>query len=113
VSWLRHAFAIDPPGPAAPDEAQRAIVERLAAEVVRRRLTAPALLALELGRPLNYLSAQTLHFFQPFLSVIGDAAALDAFTRFIEQRGSVDYISGRIEAAEGDRELSTSRQGAP
>ena len=34
-----------------------AVLDRLAQEVVRRRLTTPALLLLEVGRPLNFVSA--------------------------------------------------------
>ena len=102
MKWLEHAFATDPTGPAIPNEEQRLIVDRLAREVVRRRLTSPALLTLELARPLNYMSAQVLHFFQPFLSVIGDAAAYEEFASFLEQRGSIEYISGRVEAIDAE-----------
>jgi hypothetical protein len=100
VNWLRHAFAVDPPGRAQPSDEERAVVEALCAEVVRRRLTAPALMALEMSRPLNYVSAQLFHFFQPFLGALADTAAYDHFTRFLEQRGSVEYITERIEAIE-------------
>ena len=98
MEWLKHAFAVDPPGQAQPDEAQARIVERVCREIVRRRLVAPAMLALEMGRPLNHLSAQALHFFQPFVAIVGDSAAYEAFTTFLEQRGSLDYIGARIES---------------
>ena len=98
MEWLKHAFAIDPPGPAQPDEAQAHLVDRVCREIVRRRLVAPAMMALEMGRPLNHLSAQVLHFFQPFVTAVGDAAAYEQFTTFLEQRGSLDYIGARIEA---------------
>ena len=98
MEWLKHAFAIDPPGPAEPDEAQAYVVERICREIVRRRLVAPAMMALEMGRPLNHLSAQALHFFQPFLAIVGDSAAYEAFTTFLERRGSLDYIGARIES---------------
>jgi hypothetical protein len=100
LAWLKHAFAIDPPGPAEPDEAQAQLVDRICREIVRRRLTTPAMLAIEMGRPLNYLSAQVLTFFQPFLAIVGDAGAYERFTSFLEQRGSLDYIAARIEALE-------------
>lgn len=98
MDWLKHAFAIDPPGPAEPDAVQAPIVERVCREIVRRRLTAPAMLVLEMGRPLNTLSAQVLHFFQPFVTVLGDQAAYEAFAAFLERRGSLDYIGARIES---------------
>jgi hypothetical protein len=106
---LKHAFAIEAEGPAEPNEPQRLIIERLVREVVRRRLTTPALLTLELGRPLNYVSAQVLHFFQPILGAVTDAASYEEFTAFLERRGSLDYLSARIEEVERECER---REGA-
>jgi hypothetical protein len=99
-AWLSHAFDLGPRLPAAPNETQRAIVERLAQEIVRRHLTAPALLTLEACSPLNFVSAQALYYFQPFIASFADASAYEEFARFVEQRGSVDYIRERIEALE-------------
>ncbi len=107
MEWLRHAFAIDPPGPAQPGEAERVLVDRVCAEVVRRRLTAPALLLLEMSRPLNYLSAQFLHFMQPLLSALGNTADAERLARFLEQRGSMEYVTNRLEA------LDVQRRGTP
>lgn len=99
-AWLKHAFAVDTPGPAEPTEAQRQIVDRVCREIVRRRLTTPAMMAIEMARPLNYLSAQVLTFFQPFVATVGDTAAYGEFTAFLEQRGSLDYIAARMETLE-------------
>ncbi|RPI57244.1 MAG: hypothetical protein EHM55_02505 [Acidobacteria bacterium] len=112
LAWLKHAFAVDPPGPAEPDEAQARIVERVCREIVRRGLTTPAMMALEMGRPLNHLSAQVLTFFQPFVAIVGDATALEQFTGFLEQRGSIDYISARIAALDDENSMSGERRGA-
>ena len=106
MKWFKHAFSVDPPGPARPTEVQRALVEKLCMEVVRRRMTGPALLALEMHRPFNYLSAQLLHFFQPFVSVLTDTNEYNEFTQFLEQRGSIEYLVNRLEALE-----ETDRQG--
>jgi hypothetical protein len=100
VDWLKHAFGIDPEGSISPNEVQRAVVEKLCAEIGRRHLSTPALLMLETSRPLNYLSAQLLHFFQPIIGTLVNAAEYEAFARFLEQRGAVDYIVGRLEAVE-------------
>ena len=102
VEWLRHAFATEPPGPAQPTEAQRLLIDRLCREIVRRRMSTPAHLMLEMARPLNYVSAQLMHFFQPFLTVLADGAAYDQISLFLEQRGSLEYISGRLEVVEAE-----------
>jgi hypothetical protein len=98
MRWLKHAFALDPAGPAEPTEAQRAVVERVCREVVRRHLDAWALVALESCRPLHYLGAQALYLVIPLASVLWDSRALAEFAAFLERRGSIDYLCTRIEA---------------
>ena len=113
MSWqslkqkLSHAFAVDPPGPAEPDEAQRAVVERLCREVVRRRLTTPAIAFLHMSQPLNFIASQAMHFFMPILSSVTDTQGVQHFAGFLEQRGSVEYICRRLEALEDE---ATSRE---
>ena len=77
------------------------LIEKLCAEIVRRRMTTPALLLLEMSRPLNYVSAQLLHFFQPMAAIVTDTAGYEEITRFLEQRGSIDFVCQRLEALEG------------
>jgi hypothetical protein len=97
MNWFRHAFALDPPGPAEPTEAERSIVDRLCQEVVRRQMTAPALAFLEMSRPLNFLAANAIHFFSPLLSVLVTGDEHRRFAEFLERRGSIDYLCRRIE----------------
>lgn len=100
LDWFKHAFAVEKPGPVEPTPAQAAIVDRLCREVVRRRLTTPALVTLEMSRPLNFVTAQAIHFFDPLIKSISDANGHREFAGFLEQRGSIDYITGRIEELE-------------
>jgi len=97
MQWLKHAFAVDPPGPAEPTEAQRAVVDGVCRKVVERGMTTPALLVLEMSRPLNYVGAQSLHFFAPIVSALTDARGHRHFAEFLERRGSVEYLCRRIE----------------
>lgn len=100
-AWLKHAFAVES-GPAVPNDVQRAAIDRVCREVVRRRLTVPALAFLEMSRPLNYVGSQALIWFQPFLSVFTDSESPRQFAAFLEQRGSIEYVCQRIEAIEKD-----------
>lgn len=95
--WLKHAFAIEPAAAVEPTAAQRDVVDRVCRQVVARGLATPALIFLESVRPLNYVSSQTLHFFQPVLSAVADAQACRELADFLEHRGSVDYLCRRIE----------------
>jgi hypothetical protein len=100
MNWFRHAFALDPPGPAEPTEAERPIVDRVCHEVVRRHLTVPAVAFLEMSRPLNYLAANAIHFFSPLLSVLVTGDEHRRFAEFLERRGSIDHLCRRIEELE-------------
>jgi len=107
IARLREGFArafhVDPPGPAKPTDEEARLVERVAAEVVRRRMATPALIFLESSRPLAGVGAATMHFLQPFASVVLDAAMWSALASFLEKGGSVDYLCQRIEALEAAR----------
>lgn len=100
MQWLKHAFAVEKPGPAEPTESQRPAVERICREIVRRRLSTPALFGLEMAQPLNYVGAQALHFFAPFISVFTDSQGHREFAAYLERRGSIEFICHRIEELE-------------
>lgn len=100
MRWLKHAFAVDPPGAAEPTPEQADVIDRVCREVVRRRMVTPALMSLELCRPLNYVGSQTLHFFAPVVAALTDARGYQHFAEFLERRGSVDYLCQRLEDLE-------------
>lgn len=110
MKWLKHAFAVEPPGPAVPTPEQKSAVDKVCAEIVRRHLTMPALLFLESARPLNYLGAQAMHFFMPVFSVLTDTGGPKNFAEFLSQRGSVDYLCQRIEDYEAEAEREEMRK---
>lgn len=93
----RNAFAVDSTDPLEPTEPQRAVVDRVAMEVARRHLTTPALLFIEMSRPLNYIAAQAMHVFQPIAAIVLDTGGYTCFAEFLEHRGSLDYLCRRIE----------------
>ncbi len=101
MKWLKHAFAIGSSEMAEPNEKQRALIDKLCGEIVRRRLSTPALFMLEMSRPLNYVSAQFLHFIQPFVATITDTGGYEQLTEFLEHRGSIEYVCRRLEAMDG------------
>ena len=93
-AWWAHAFAVE-----SPEEfvsADRQLVERLARFVVRRRMTAPVLMVLETGRPLNFIGSQCLAFLAPFLTLIFSRTEYDRFVRLLDKRKSVDLIIDAI-----------------
>ncbi len=93
----RHAFAVDAPTEFQPSDQQRQVADRICRELVRRRLTTPALMFLEMSRPLNFLGSQLLHFLSPVLSGLTQSHGHRHLAAFLEHRGSVDYLCRRIE----------------
>lgn len=100
--WFRNAFAVDSPDNAEPTEAQREVADRVCGEVVRRRLSTPAIMFLEMSRPMNYVGAQAMHFFQPIVAAIFDPAGFEVFAGFLENRSSIDYLVRTIERLEAE-----------
>ncbi len=99
--WFQHAFAVEARGVAAPEAAERAVVERLVHEIVRRGLATPALLLLDCSHPLNFVGSQFLLYVAPFAELIFRPAEYAALTRFLERRGSIEFVCQRIEAIGG------------
>ena len=104
---VKHAFAVDPPGPLEPTPAQQIAVDWVCRQVARRHLTTPGLIALEMSRPLNYLASQTLQFFSPGAWAIFGQRKYEHYTQFaafLEHRGAVEYLERRIEHFEAQYE---------
>ncbi len=102
MRWLKHAFAVEPEGPAEPTDEQRVIVDRLCKQIVRNGLTTAAILFLKSSQPLSYIGAQTMHFFEPVVTVIANPDGYRKLATFLERRGSVDYLCRRLEELEDE-----------
>ena len=98
--FFRNAFALDDGKPCEPSPEEREVLEKLAAEVARRRLTGPAITFLEMSRQMNSLGAAAIHFFTPIAATLANPVALKSFAEFLDKRGSVDVLCGMLESAE-------------
>ena len=96
-----HAFALDSGEPLSDEE--QALVDRLAGLVVRRRMTAPALMALESARPLSFVGSQVLAFAGPMLKLAFSPAEYDRLQGLLERRRSIDWIIEAITEGEDRR----------
>lgn len=98
--FLRNAFALDDGKPCEPSAEQRAVLERVADEIARRRMTSTAIAFLEMSRPLQTLGSATIHFMTPIASSLANPLALKYFAEFLEKRGAVDVLANMLEDAE-------------
>lgn len=102
-SALWHAFQMDDPREINPSDEERALVDKLCAEVVRRRMTLPATMMLETSRPLGGVTAAALHFFEPFATAFVSPKQWGLLATFLERRGAVEFLIARLEALEDQR----------
>jgi len=100
--WLKHAFHVESDEPIEPNETQKKALDKLCQGIIRRGLTTPAIIGVEMGRPLNFVGSQTMHFFTPLISAFVPTESWTSVAEFLEHRGSVDWIRNRIEELESE-----------
>ena len=79
------------------------VLDRVADFVLRRKLGLPAILFLESVRPLHFIGAQALLFFEPFLNILLNGEKLRLFREAMEDKRYLDYLVERIENPEKSR----------
>ena len=82
-----------------PEAEQRALLEKLANWLVRRQLTAPAILFLETGKPLNFLGSQLLLAFSPFVQAFFRGEQYHKLALILEKDENVELLIQLIESA--------------
>lgn len=91
-----------PARPADMAESDYALLADLARKLVRRRLSVPAIFFLETAKPLNYVGAQAMVFFGPFVQVLFAAPNYDRYTELLEQRPTLELLLQLIEGYESE-----------
>ena len=109
MSWkkfkaaLANAFSTDDGrGEISPDDI--ALLDKVAAFVVRRRLVTPALLVLESTAPLNFIGSSVMTFFRPVVGLIFNTIDYERFERLLEHRCSIKLLADRIELLDREAE---------
>lgn len=83
---------------------EKEMIDKIAQKVVDMGMTTPAIFMLEVGKPLNFIGAQTMNFFGPIVeSFMKPENNYYQFTEMLEDRETVEKILMRIEELENDR----------
>jgi hypothetical protein len=85
------------------DEERDAILERIAQGIVRRGMAAPAVLFLELNKPLSFVASQSLIVLTPFLAPFVGLENVHRYSRLLEKRENVELLIERIEQLEHEK----------
>ncbi len=80
------------------EEEQKNLLDRFANGIVKRRLTVPAILFLEVCKPLNFLGSQILLAADPFVRGIFSSVDSRKFALIIERDSNVERLIQLIEA---------------
>ena len=84
--------AAAPPNPA--------IVTRIARKIVDRGMTVPAVLALEMMKPLSFIGSQAMVFFGPILTAFVRAETYYEMTELLEDYHNVEFLVNELERLE-------------
>ncbi|MDF1543869.1 MAG: hypothetical protein P1R58_02060 [bacterium] len=73
------------------------MVEKVARKVVEKGMTVPAILFLESVKPLNFIGAQALVFFEPIVQTLFNFNDYNTFQTALEKRESIEVLLLKIE----------------
>ncbi|MEZ5357351.1 MAG: hypothetical protein R3F48_00880 [Candidatus Zixiibacteriota bacterium] len=74
-----------------------AVMEKVAKKVVDRHMAVPAIMFLESIKPLNYIGAQAMIFFEPIVQSVFVIKDYDVFRRAMERRENIEVLLQKIE----------------
>ncbi len=85
------------------EERRAELIEAMARFAVERGLAAPAIIFLELHRPLAFIGSQAGIVFSPFLVALFGFERVDEYTQLMSERENWDRLIERIEELEEER----------
>jgi hypothetical protein len=74
------------------------VLEKVAKKVVQWQMAVPAIMFLEMVKPLNYIGAQTMVFFEPIVNSVFTFKDYDTFRIALERRENIENLLQKIEA---------------
>ncbi len=77
---------------------EKQLLDKLAKKVVHWKMTAPAIMALESVKPLNYIGSQAMVFFEPIIQTLFNLKDYDTVRQMLERRETLEMLLLRIEA---------------
>jgi|SRR6185295_14028641 len=94
---LSHAFSIKSEAEMFTAE-DLALLDRIADAVVKRGMTAPAMIFLESLGPMNFLGSQALYFLAPIVEWALNAKEVEQAARLLERRDTISRLITIIDA---------------
>jgi hypothetical protein len=83
-------------------ERQKELLEKIANQIVKRKLTVPAIMFFESIKPLSFVGSQALVFLQPMVQAFLNRREYDEITLMMEERENVEKLLCEIERQEAE-----------
>jgi hypothetical protein len=83
-------------GKSGPEQSEQ-LLEHLSQQIGRWRLTLPAIVFLQVTRPLSFVASQALLLCQPLISAFYDAPQIAGYADLLADRANVDRLVARLE----------------
>jgi len=84
------------------DEENEALIDKIAQEIVKRKMEVPAVLMLEMHKPLSYVASQASIVFAPFIVPFAGYDNAQNLTRLLSRRDNIENLIQRIEGLVAD-----------
>lgn len=88
-------------GEVSPERAKE-LLAKIANQVVKRKLSVPAIMFLESVKPLSFIGSQALIFLQPIVQAFFNRKEYDEFAVLMEDRDNVELLLQEIEKQEAE-----------
>lgn len=95
--------------PLSPEETAR-LIDRAVEQIKKRRLEVPAILFLEMHKPLAGIAGHAAVAFSPFLMPLFGFKNVDDYSQFLSKRENIEMLIRRLESK--DEETKTASEGA-
>ncbi len=76
------------------------LIDKIATRVVEWRMTVPAIVVLETGKPLSFVASQVMVFFEPIVQSLFSFKAYKEFYEMLEDRENIEKLIQAIENKE-------------
>lgn len=97
---MRDSIYIDGQMPS--PERQKELLTKIAGQIVKRKLTTPAIMFIESIKPLSFVGSQALIFMQPIVQAFLNRKEYDEFAVLMEDRDNVELLLQEIERQEAE-----------
>ncbi len=89
------------------------ILKRIAKFIVDKQMGEPALMFVQTLAPLNFIGASSLHFFEPFATMVLNKKDYNHFAELLENRRAVETLAKFIEEEMELREKDAAEEAEP